>query len=282
MDVDVGQGELSVPGALAAVPVDRASLSVEDAGGVSAFVTLPLVYAFGHATPSEYSDVYRNSQSRLADTVLRRLSSADRGSEAGSARVGGLIINTMGWVDGGGYALLLDAVAAFRTDVIVVLGHDKVYARLCEDVKSAAAKWPVTTPAAAAGRGSPAPPPVAISVVKLAKPGGVVERSPAYRREARRARIREYFYGPPLPPGRPPTLSPASLVVSFDSVTLVRIGGAASEVGILPIGKASTLDPLRVTTVAPSTLLLHTLAAVSFASSEKQVQHVNVAGFVHM
>jgi hypothetical protein len=53
-------------------------------------------------------------------------------------------------------------------------------------------------------------------------------------------------------------------------------------VGILPVGKSTTLDPLRVTAVPPTPALVHALLAVSFAVSDKQVPHVNVAGFVHV
>jgi len=55
-----------------------------------------------------------------------------------------------------------------------------------------------------------------------------------------------------------------------------------SDVGILPVGKSTSLDPLRVTTVAPTPTLVHALLAVSFATGDKQVPHVNVAGFVHV
>jgi len=56
-----------------------------------------------------------------------------------------------------------------------------------------------------------------------------------------------------------------------------------SDVGILPIGKSSALDPLRTSVLQPSALqLANHILGVSFATSEKQVPHVNVAGFVHV
>ena len=51
---------------------------------------------------------------------------------------------------------------------------------------------------------------------------------------------------------------------------------------MLPVGKATALDPLRTTVVTPTVALTNQLLAVSFASSEKQVPFVNVAGFVHV
>ena len=42
------------------------------------------------------------------------------------------------------------------------------------------------------------------------------------------------------------------------------------------------LDPLRLTTVTPTERLLNQVLGVSFATTDKQVPHVNVAGFVHV
>jgi len=55
-----------------------------------------------------------------------------------------------------------------------------------------------------------------------------------------------------------------------------------SEATILPIGRSSALDALRTTVVLPSKALVNHVLAVSYATSEKQVPHVNVAGFVHV
>lgn len=74
----------------------------------------------------------------------------------------------------------------------------------------------------------------------------------------------------PLPPTHPPP-------------SLRLVPPVQSDSGILPIGKSSALDPLRTTVVYPSeAVLLNQLLAVSYATSEKQVPHVNVAGFVHV
>jgi polyribonucleotide 5'-hydroxyl-kinase len=244
-------------------------------------------------------------QGRLADCVNRRLATDPL---AGAA---GLVINTMGWVDGGGYDIILDAIRAFRADVVLVLGNDRVFARLTEDAKTLRFPAPAAPPSAGApgvdgATSAPTPAPAltaissgstasaagggvqqpVIAVVKLPRSGGVVERSRESRQAARKARVREYFYGPPAlaarGPGAPSTLSPHSTTVSFDDVTIVRVGGATSEAGILPIGRSSTLDPLRVTVVAPTRDLLNHVLAVSFAASEAAVPHVNVAGFVHV
>lgn len=283
VDADIGQGEISIPGTLAATPLDRASLSVEEGYGN----TTPLAYFYGHVTPTDALEPYRNYLNRLADTVTRRLAHDE------TSRVSGLVVNTMGWVDGGGYDLLLDTIRALAIDIVVVMGHDRVFARLAEDCKSikvASTSGAAGSEAAAAGAAAAAAVTTGtstasvhpIAVIKLARSGGVVERSREARREARKARIREYFYGPPRAVGQPPALAPSSTQVSFDDVTIVRVGGQASDATMLPVGRASVLDPLRLTPVQPSVALANHVLGVSFAATDKQVPHVNVAGFVHV
>ena len=50
------------------------------------------------------------------------------------ARAAGWLINWMGWVDDAGYDLLRHAVTALEVDVVLVVGHDRLYARLQAEV----------------------------------------------------------------------------------------------------------------------------------------------------
>jgi polyribonucleotide 5'-hydroxyl-kinase len=292
VDLDLGQGEVSVPGAVAATPLDRLCLNVEDGYAH----TTPLAYFFGHPSAHETAAVYRNYVQRLADTVNRRMASDDL------ARVSGLVVNTMGWVEGEGYPVLLEAIRAFQADIVVVMGHDRLFAQLSEDVKKI--EYPVTAGAAqdggkgaGAGVGAGASsssssssssslaggrPPKAVSVLKLARSGGVVQRDTPFRRAARKSRFKEYFYGPDRGPGVPPSLSPEVITVKFDDVFVARVGGATVDAGLVPVGKQSALDPLRVTRVLPTAGLLNHVLGVSFAATDKQIPHVNVAGYVHV
>jgi mRNA cleavage and polyadenylation factor CLP1 P-loop len=68
------------------------------------------------------------------------------------ARASGIIINTSGWNDQAGYDILLQCVQAFSVDVVLVMGHDKLYSKFSADVGDH------------------------VTVVKLPKSGGVVER----------------------------------------------------------------------------------------------------------
>ena len=46
-----------------------------------------------------------------------------------------MVVNTMGWVDGLGYELLLHAVAALRADVVLVVGQDRLYSQLSSELR---------------------------------------------------------------------------------------------------------------------------------------------------
>lgn len=306
VDVDLGQGELSVPGTLAASPLDRACLSVEESSGYTG--TVPLVFYFGHPSPHETTAVYRNYLSRLAGAVNRRMAMAG-GPEGELARCSGLVINTMGWIEGGGYDLLVETIRSFAADVVCVMGNDRLFAQLtdeCAKMRLPAkggphgeGGTPVQASEGASGRTSatsatPTGPTKAITVVKLPRSGGVVERAAPTRRDARKGRVQEYFYGLDKGPGVPPVLSPEIIDVRFEDVTIVRIGGSASESGLVPIGKASALADLRVTPVTPGPGLVNHVLAVSYATPSggsasgggkqnlESLPHTNVAGFVHV
>ena len=52
VDLDVGQGSISVPGSIGAVLVERPAI-IEEGGFAE---TAPLVYHYGHTTPGKFID----------------------------------------------------------------------------------------------------------------------------------------------------------------------------------------------------------------------------------
>ena len=50
-------------------------------------------------------------------------------------RAAGMVVNTMGWVDGLGYELLLHSIAALRADVVLVVGQDRLYSQLSSELR---------------------------------------------------------------------------------------------------------------------------------------------------
>ncbi|CAG9565692.1 unnamed protein product [Danaus chrysippus] len=160
VDLDVGQGHISVPGTIGALLVERPA-SIEEGFSQQA----PLVYHFGHKSPGDNLELYNMIVSRLAEVIAERCENNKKASTSG------VIINTCGWVKGTGYKVLTHAAQAFEVDVILVLDNERLYNELKRDM------------------------PKFVKVVYLPKSGGVVERSSTQRAEARDARIREYFYG---------------------------------------------------------------------------------------
>lgn len=76
VDLDVGQGCLSVPGTLAASPLDMNCISVEE----TFILTNPLAYFYGHASPSENAPLFRLQVEQLAAAIKRRMANDEQGA----------------------------------------------------------------------------------------------------------------------------------------------------------------------------------------------------------
>ncbi|XP_023214829.1 polyribonucleotide 5'-hydroxyl-kinase Clp1-like [Centruroides sculpturatus] len=160
VDLDVGQGQISIPGTIGALLVERPA-DVEEGFSQQA----PLVYHYGHKSPGSNIVLYNTLVSRLAEVINLRAESNKKAS------VSGVIINTCGWVKEEGYKAICHTALAFEVDVILVLDQERLYSELFRDM------------------------PHFVKVVLVPKSGGVVERSQRSRAEARDNRVREYFYG---------------------------------------------------------------------------------------
>jgi polyribonucleotide 5'-hydroxyl-kinase len=175
------------------------------------------------------------------------------------AKSSGIVVNTAGWVDGVGYKLLLRALDALKITDVLVIGQERLHAELKRDFFGKTVER-TNQP---------------IEVWKLPKSGGVVERSPAFRRASRDAAIRAYFYG------ADGVLRPSSTTVDFGKVSVFKIGsGPRAPSSALPIGQKTSADPLRVSTVAPSMGLLNAVLAVSHGKTQTEILNQNVAGFI--
>ncbi|XP_072354132.1 polyribonucleotide 5'-hydroxyl-kinase Clp1 [Scyliorhinus torazame] len=160
VELDVGQGSISIPGTMGALYIERPA-DVEEGFSVQA----PLVYHFGSTTPGTNIKLYNKITSRLAEVFNQRCEVNRR------AATSGCVINTCGWVKGSGYQALVHAASAFEVDAAIVLDQERLYNELKRDL------------------------PHFVKTALLPKSGGVVERSKDFRRESRDEKIREYFYG---------------------------------------------------------------------------------------
>ncbi|EEY67582.1 pre-mRNA cleavage complex II protein Clp1, putative [Phytophthora infestans T30-4] len=195
VELDVGQGCLSVPGTISASPLDMNSLSIEE----DFILTNPLAYFYGHAASSENVELFRYQQQVLSKAVKRRLANDEE------VNASGCVINTCGWVDGTGFDMLVHAIKDFDVDLVLVIGQDRLYSRLQSALTGANANG--------ADR----------SIVKLSRSGGVVPLNSKMRSAARISSIREYFYGAHALTVAIPTLSPCINELSFDDVSFFAI-----------------------------------------------------------
>lgn len=113
IDGDLGQGEIVVPGCIAASPVDRSCLSVEH--GLQKLT--PLALFLGGVSAGTDTKLYSYSAGVMARLVSQYF------AHNAHAAASGCIINTMGWVDGVGYELLLSTIRALQADVVLVIGQ---------------------------------------------------------------------------------------------------------------------------------------------------------------
>jgi polyribonucleotide 5'-hydroxyl-kinase len=244
VDLDVGQNSLSVPGAVAASPLDMNCLSVED-GYV---LTNPLVHFFGHTSMADNADHFRHVLRQLARAVKRRL------EDDADVNASGCVINTCGWVDGLGFDLLVESIQAFDVDVVLVIGQDRLYSRL----QSSLASNPN------------------LSIVKVLRSGGVVPLNSKVRAARRQSRIRDYFYGAHALLRPVPLLSPCVNEYDMDELTFYAVKDMTVSAGMLPVGQtASDLSRLFVTKLDKTLDQQHTVAAV--AHPKKRDAHENAS-----
>jgi polyribonucleotide 5'-hydroxyl-kinase len=250
VDLDLGQNGIATPATVGAVPVDR---TIDPTEGFANARDLPLVYFHGDASPGNNPELYMHLIENLSAMI-------DKRNETNKdAKSSGIVVNTAGWVDGVGYKLLLRALDALKITDVLVIGQERLHAELKRDFFGKTVER-TNQP---------------IEVWKLPKSGGVVERSPAFRRASRDAAIRAYFYG------ADGDLRPSSTPVDFGKVSVFKIGsGPRAPSSALPIGQKTSADPLRVSTVAPSMGLLNAVLAVSHGKTQTEILNQNVAGFI--
>ncbi|CAL5325119.1 unnamed protein product [Camellia sinensis] len=79
-----------------------------------------------------------SSQCNLYKVLMKELAQTLERQFAGNAefRAAGMVINTMGWIEGVGYELLLHAIDAFNANVVLVLGQEKLCSMLNDVLKN--------------------------------------------------------------------------------------------------------------------------------------------------
>ncbi|KAJ3291651.1 hypothetical protein HDU79_002162 [Rhizoclosmatium sp. JEL0117] len=231
--LDCADPPLALPGSLTATIISR-PIDIEEglSGTPSSTGIQPLVYYYGYIDPNEKLKLYQKQVSLLAATVQSKLASDP------ALRTAGVLIDTPSQFTENP-ALLSHAIEVWKPSVILVVGHERVYSDLARQFQGSRD----------------------VSVLKLAKSGGVVSRDKAYRRALQSAKIREYFYGTTKFP-----LSPFSNIVSFNELAVRRVGDATTILAsALPIGQDRKTQETKIVKVEVGDILLNSVLAVSHA-----------------
>ncbi|XP_071749397.1 protein CLP1 homolog isoform X2 [Lepeophtheirus salmonis] len=244
VDLDVGQGSISLPGTIGSILVERPASIDENGFSQNA----PLVYHFGQKSPGQNTKLYKLLVSKLSQVVRQRLDSNKK------ADASGIIINTCGWIRGEGYDLIKHIAKAFEVDVITVLDQERVYNDLKKDM------------------------PDFVKIMLQPKSGGVVNRSQSFRIQGRDLHIKRYFYGRYL------DLFPHSFDMSLSDLKnrIYRVGGPRLPNSCLPLGaipEPNYKTKLIPVPLAPKDLLNHILS-VSFSTHEDDAILSNIAGLI--
>ncbi|KAL3470919.1 putative mRNA cleavage factor complex II protein Clp1 [Aspergillus californicus] len=247
VNLDPTEGMLSVPGTLTATPF-RAMLDVEEGWGSSPMsgpsavpVKLPLVYFYPMTSPLEAEGtVYRPIVSRLALSVMARM------AEDEDARETGIIVDTPGILSqsrAGALEMINHIVTEFSITTILVIGSERLYSLMMKNYDNK----PSSSPSAAASDER-------ISVVKLSKSGGCVDRDAAFMKAVSESQIRTYFFGNPVPStgssalslsaSTNVTLSPHAQQLDFNTLALYNYTTSADDEN----AEDDDYDPAQLTT----------------------------------
>jgi polyribonucleotide 5'-hydroxyl-kinase len=203
-NLDPKEGLLTIPGTISAAAFESI-VDVTEGWGSSPIngpsqipVKLPLVYYYGAEDPDTLGDVFKPLVRRLALSVIHRM------EDDTDAKYTGCIVDTAGSMSQGktNYESIQHVVSEFQINVLIVLGSERLYS----DMSRRFAK-----PASISHAG--------LSVIKLDKSGGCVDRDALYLQQMRDVQIREYFFGTPRS-----MLSPHSQLIGFDEVIIYKIG----------------------------------------------------------
>nr|Q0CEZ9.2 RecName: Full=mRNA cleavage and polyadenylation factor clp1 [Aspergillus terreus NIH2624] len=224
VNLDPAEGMLSVPGTLTATAF-RTMMDIEEGWGSSPMsgpsavpVKLPLVYFYPMQNPLEGDgSVYRSIVSRLALSVMGRM------AEDEDSRETGIIVDTPGVLSqskAGSLEMINHIVTEFSITTILVIGSERLYSTMMKNYDNK----PTSSASAVASDER-------ISVVKLSKSGGCVDRDAAFMKHVRESQIRTYFFGNPIP-----STASAALSVSASSTTNVTLSPHAQQLDFNSLG----------------------------------------------
>ncbi|KAJ5066925.1 polyribonucleotide 5'-hydroxyl-kinase clp1 [Anaeramoeba ignava] len=304
VDLDIGNGESSIPGAISAQTLVR-PIDIEE--GIS--ISSSIVYFFGYLTIKKNRNFFRELSTQLSKTINEKI------NKVSLLKSSGIIVNTMsfGCEDNNEYLLLLDLIRIFEIDIVIVLGDETLYNDLKIDldinnkkIKNNQEKdknsdndnnnnndndndndslndlnqTNLENIESLKKDDSQVKTQKKVDVIHLLKSGGVKFQSKQFRKKYRFQKIRDYFYGTDQ------KLNPYSFEISFLELKFYTISDFIVPKSALPIGRRSTLDPVRVNRTDPNESFQSSIVAVSFANidggelTSSDIKYSNIAGFI--
>ncbi|KAI8866107.1 hypothetical protein GQ42DRAFT_128665 [Ramicandelaber brevisporus] len=263
VDLDPSSSHILPPGQLSAIQVFQTRIPPPDQGGFAALPLLtttdggsklsPISVFYGPDNVMDNPILFNNATSTLSDVVWQRLTRNKPAHESG------LIIDTSSKTS---EQMIEHIVNVFKVDVILVVGMDRLYAKLNK---------------------VPWKPPF---VIKLSKSGGVADRDEAWLERDKFRSIKRYFYG--IPPTM--DLAPHSITIKFNEFSLLRYGidpllaDIAAPLSALPAGTKNDklADAAKITIAVPSQMIAHTLLYVIGAESAQLIRESALAGIVYV
>ncbi|BFZ58940.1 Cleavage polyadenylation factor subunit clp1 [Savitreella phatthalungensis] len=300
VNLDPREGTATCAGTISAFPLDTGVLEVvggfgssSTTGASEAVPRTPIVYTFGAPSPAYNLRHFKRLMSRLAIAVNARLETHQ------VERRDGLLIDSSGLIDRDkGQELLHATLVEFAVDTVLVMGNERLTIELTKRYS---------------GQGQPSSLPGgrAVTVVKLPKSGGVVDRDGDAVRMAQQASFSRYFYGDPAQVAGPAGMGAAtrlntfSSTVLFDDVRLWKVDDAAGDAGgdgvgggagagtnssLMPIGTfeeaaAQRATRAQVSPETPSSLLVDRVVAVLACdrdASADDIARAPTIGFLHI
>jgi polyribonucleotide 5'-hydroxyl-kinase len=238
IDLDVGQNQISIPGTISCVQLQD-HIDIEEGFSLSS----PLSFFYGHESADKNLSHYKGLMEQMASFIHFKQEKEPKN---------GVYINTCGWIENGGYSLILHAAKSFKVDEILVMDNDLLASKLSKDFPK-------------------------LKIEKIIKSGGVVSRNKTFRKSTRMNKVREYFYG------MEDILSPHTLHLKFEDVEIGQIGATSVKQTpsfLLPIGQKSSYDPTEIQPVMINEQLMHSILAVSQANDMKDISKKPVYGYV--
>ncbi|KAG1175626.1 hypothetical protein G6F70_003966 [Rhizopus microsporus] len=259
VSLDTSEGSITMPGAVTATCINHI-IDVEEGFGSSATTaasmgsaTTPLVYYYGFESPAENVKLYKLVLSKLAEAVKSRMAVDEE------CRTSGIIIDTSGLVDQIGYETIQHTIEEFSVNVVIVLGHERLYSDMNKLLSNRKPN---------------------ISIIKLAKSGGVVERDREYKSMLQRTKIHEYFYGTPKC-----ELLPYSMLVNYDDIKIWRVGDVIAPSSALPLGMEGSSNETQIVKVDSYDMCLHSILAILNAPPDEhdnKLLESNTVGFIYV